>query len=401
MNIFKIAIKGLRHRALNTFLSVLILAFGLGLIMVMLSAQEKFEKLFTKNIEGIDLVVGAKGSPLQLILSSVYQIDAPTGNIPLAEFRKLQKNPMVEKAIPLSFGDNYMGFRIVGTSQDYYEHYELNLENGNWFGSSLEVVLGAEVAEKTGLQIGDEFSGSHGLAEEGETHDEANYKVVGIMAPSGTVADKLILTPLESVWQIHAHNEGESHQHAEHEHDQKREITAGLISYKTAMATMMLPRLVNEKTSMQAAMPAIEINRLFTLAEGLVRFLNALGYLLVFISAISVFTALLQSQKDEEPQLAYLRTLGYSRMKVFSLILLKGLLLGITGFAAAWVLSEVTLYLVDVHLNEQVVATETWYVFRIHHLFLLVLILALTLLSSLWPAWRAYRINISKTLANA
>lgn len=401
MSILKIAIKGLRHRALNTFLSVLILAFGLGLIMVMLSAQDKFERLFTKNIEGIDLVVGAKGSPLQLILSAVYQIDAPTGNIPLEEFESLQKNPMVEKAIPLSYGDNYQGFRIVGTTLDYPEHYAMQLEKGAWFNSGMEVILGAEVSQKTGLQLGDEFNGSHGLSTEGEKHAEAPYQVVGILEASGTVADKLILTPLESVWQIHAHHESEGHQHEEHEHEEKREITAGLLSYKTAMATMMLPRMVNEKTSMQAAMPAIEINRLFTLAEGLVSFLNALGYLLVFISAISVFTALLQSQKDEEPQLAYLRTLGYSRMKVFALVLLKGLLLGLTGFAAAWVMSEATLYLLDLYLNDQVVATDQWSAFKRHHLFLLALILALTLLSSLWPAWRAYRINISKTLANA
>src|SRR5690606_5884669 len=122
------------------------------------------------------------------------QIDAPTGNISLEEFNKLAKNPMVENAIPLAYGDNYEGYRIVGTSLDYPNHYEAKLAEGNWWKKSAEVVIGSRVAELTGLSIGDEFSGSHGLSNSIDEHDHFAYTVVGILAPSGTVVDKLLLT---------------------------------------------------------------------------------------------------------------------------------------------------------------------------------------------------------------
>lgn len=146
------------------------------------------------------MVMGAKWSPLQLILSAVFQVDVPTGNFKLSEAKTLQKNRLVEYGIPLSYGDSYESFRIVGSTHKYPELYSMQLSEGDLWEKSLEVSLGAAVAEKTGLKLGDTFLGSHKLSEGGHVHEDQYYTVIGIFKPSGTVIDQLILTGLESVW---------------------------------------------------------------------------------------------------------------------------------------------------------------------------------------------------------
>lgn len=400
MTIFSIGFKSIKYKPLNSGLSILLLGFGIGLIMILFSVQNKFEGTFTQNIKDIDLVVGAKGSPLQLILSSVYHIDAPTGNINLKEFEKLAKNPMVKSAIPLSFGDSYQGYRIVGTNQKYAKNYSVEIAQGSLPKKPFEVCLGSKVAFNNQLKLGDTFLGNHGLTKEGEAHEHNPYVVVGIYKESTSVIDKLIITPLESVWLAHSHNEEHKHEH-EHHIEQPKEITAGLIQFKSAMATMMLPRQINENTNMQAALPSIEINRLFALAESAIKLLNALGYLLITIAVISLFIALYQSLKDEEPQLAYLRTLGASRFKLFKLVLIKGVILCVLGYLCAVLLSQLALWGIGYFVENNYQYSFKLAVFNPMNLILLLGSLALGLITAIIPAIKAYRLNISKTLANA
>lgn len=395
MNMLKLALRSLNNRPWNTALSIIILAFGLALISVLFNAQGQLEKSFNRNIEGINMVVGAKGSPLQLILSSVYHLDAPTGNIKLSEFNQLAKNPMVAKAIPLSLGDNYRGFRIVGTRHSYPEHYNLTLAQGENFASSLEVNIGATVAEETGLGLGDRFSGNHGLKEEGHQHDQVQYVVKGIYEVSGTALDRLILTPLESVWKVHDHGN-----HDEHSHEEDLEITSGLLQFKSAMATFRLPRMVNEKTNMQAALPAIEINRLFTLTENASRFLQALALLLIILAALSVFAGLYQNLKDEEPQLAFLRAIGAPPSALTGLIISKSILLCFFAYLLSLLISVLALWLMSYFFHDRFDFELTALFNNAQQLLILGGTLLLGLLSSLLPAWQAFRLNISKTLRN-
>lgn len=220
MNVLNLAFKNLRFRKLSTLLSVLLLTFGCGLISLILLAQNQLERQFIKNIEGVDMVVGAKGSPLQLILSAVYQIDAPTGNIPLSEFEKLQKNGLVKTAIPLSYGDSYKDFRIIGTDQSYLDLYDVIVKK---FPQTGEVIIGTTVAKKAGLQVGDTFSGNHGLQNSIESHDHFAYTTIEILPNTGTVLDKLIIGNLESVWAVHDEGHGEGalleSEKGESEHD--------------------------------------------------------------------------------------------------------------------------------------------------------------------------------------
>ena len=157
-------------------MSVLLTAFSVSLALLITLFGNHVEERINADGENIDVVVGIKGSPLQLILSSVYHIDIPTGNIPFDVVDSLLKDPQIKKAIPLALGDNWKGHRIVGTTTDYLKHYKAQLNDGRYWEKSFEVVVGSSVK----LKINDEFIGVHGLVEDGNSHKDEKYKVIGI-----------------------------------------------------------------------------------------------------------------------------------------------------------------------------------------------------------------------------
>ena len=400
MSCFRISWKNILHRPLATVLSVMLLAFGTGIISLLISVSEQVEDQFTKNISGINMVVGAKGSPLQLILSSVYHIDAPTGNIPLDEYQKLIKNPMVKKGIPLAYGDNYNGYRMVGSEISYLEHFNAQLEQGRVWQKTGEAVIGSKVAELTELKIGSGFTGSHGLDKNmTDKHDHFQYKVSGILKPTGTVIDKLIITNIESVWAVHNHQEGD---HDHHQHEEKpKEITAALIQFKNAMGNLTIPRMVNQKTSMQAALPAIEINRLFSLMGTGIETLRILAILIVIISGISVFISLYQSLKERKFELALLRSIGASRLQLSSILILEGIIISFLGYFAGIILAKSAMIFISNITEEAYSYSLGMNIFNTDELKLLGGILGVGFLASLLPSIQAFRLNISKTLSNA
>ena len=217
MNALTISLAYLRHRLLSTFLSVLTFASGIAVIVALLLTNAQLNDEFTKNLKGIDLVVGGKGSPMQLILSSVFHLDIPTGNIPLEEAEVLEHHPLVKSAIPLALGDNYNGFRIVGTDPDYINHYHGSFVQGQVFSQSMEAVIGSDVAAKYHNKPGDEIVGAHGLVNSDDLHTDFPYTVVGILAPTHTVLDRLVLTPVESVWHVHEHPDEDERHHQHHQ----------------------------------------------------------------------------------------------------------------------------------------------------------------------------------------
>lgn len=422
MSLGIIAWKNLWARPWSTLISLMLLVLGVSIISLLLQLNTQLDDQFKKNIRGIDMVVGAKGSPLQLVLSSVYHIDNPTGNIPLKEAKVLQRHPLVEKWIPMAYGDNFKGYRILGTEWSYVEHYEGNLSKGHQWEAPFEVVLGAKVAEQAGLRIGDTFFGAHGDVEDADIHDEHAYTVTGILAPSQTVIDLLVLTSVKSVWDIHSHEEeapvlptekpDTDHDHAEHEHDaqegevhdhpeeEEQDITTVLIKFKNPMAMMQLPRMINQETSMQAALTAIEVNRLFDLfAVGLAT-LRGIALAIVIISALSVFFSLYNSLRGRKYELALMRTMGASQSTLLSMILLEGLILATLGGIIGLILSRAGLAVLSGIAEE-----STRYAFDLQSLLLeegalLGLTMVVGILAALLPAISAYNTDISRTLTD-
>jgi putative ABC transport system permease protein len=233
MNLFKISWKNIWHKPMNTALSVVLLAFGVGIISLLLLMEEQLTSKFNRNIKDIDMVLGAKGSPMQLILANVYHVDAPTGNIKVKDAQRIIKSPLIKEAIPLAYGDNFQNWRIVGTNEKYPNHYECKIVQGQMFSAPFEATIGSNVAKESGLKLGDTFISTHGFDQKAESdedghHHDNPYTVKGIFEESNCAIDNLILTPVESVWMVHehahdeeGHHEGEDHHEGEEQHDEK------------------------------------------------------------------------------------------------------------------------------------------------------------------------------------
>lgn len=406
MSPLKISWKSLWSKPLSSALNILLIAFGTGILTILLLASTQIAGKLDNNSKDIDLVVGAKGSPLQLILSSIYYIDFPTGNIPLKAAQELSRNPLVKRAVPLALGDNYNGTRIVGTDSNFVSVYKLTVKSGKFWAKDFETTIGAAVAESQHLKVGDTFYGAHGLSGSSDIHKSHKYIVSGILEPQGNVADNLILTNVASVWKMH---EGHDHEHEkedagehheeEHEHGEK-ELTSLLIQYRSPMSVVLFPRMVNETTNMQAASPAQESTRLFSLIGVGIDTLQWFAALIMFIAAISVFVNLYNSLKERKYDLAIMRTLGASRGKLFLIVIAEGIILTLAGAIAGIALGHLALQLIGSY-QESSQARLTGTVFLKDEIYLLLAGLGIGIFAAVIPAIQAYRSNISRILSKS
>ena len=392
MNILKISSKNLSSKPLSAMLTVVMLTMGVALVSMLILVGEAFDESFKKNIKGIDMVVGAKGSPLQLILAAVYQIDNPTGNISRAEAQKLARNPMVANAIQLSFGDSYRGRRIIGTSHEYPALYAAGLAEGRLWESAFEATVGAQVAEEFGLKTGDTFFSAHGDDMNADVHEEHPFTVVGVFDKTGTVVDRLLLTAQESVWSVHD-SPGDTATAA------NREITAMLIQFKNKMGMISLPRLVNQQTNMQAALPAIEINRPFELFGIGIAALRVLAIAIMLLGGISVFVSMLNSLKERAYEMAIIRSMGASRSQVFMMVMGEALLLGIAGTFLGLVVSHVGLAVLNSYADQQFgIAIDVWRLSSGEWILAAITII-LCIFAAIIPALKTIRMDVSKVLS--
>ncbi len=472
MNIVKLSWKNIRFRPLSSGLSILLLATGISIILISVLTEKQLQENFERNAGGIDLVVGAKGSRLQLVLSSIYHIDNPVGNINLSKLNFVTKNPFVKSAIPIALGDSYKSHRIVGTTSKYSDLYNAKIGKGKLFEKPMDATIGSAVAEKLGLKIGSKFVGGHGLgkANDGEvlhSHDEFKYKVVGIFEQSNSVIDNLILTPVESVWVVHggqAHDSGgsfdlktkeevehlkehsdthknhehddhqdhdahgsshEKHKHGEHhaehhghEHDHhdhvmskeeinkildglddnEKEITSLLVQYKTPRGKFTIPGMVNKSDALIAAEPAIETMQVQQLIEPAIGILKYMAIFIMAIAGLSVFIALFNSLKDRKYEIALMRVMGASSTKVFMVIIAEGVIVSFIGYCLGLLISHAGIKEVSSLLSVKYHYDFTGFLFITEEIWLLVACIFIGLLTSIAPAIKAYRTDISETL---
>ena len=412
MNIFKLSLKNIFNKPLSSTISLALLILGIGIISLLVQLNTLIKDQMDNNLKGIDMVVGAKGSPLQLILSSVYHIDSPTGNISLEEAEKISKNRMVGSSIKLLYGDNFKGYRIVGAEKKFIELYNGKIKKGKNLSKPFEVLVGSKVYSKLKIDIGDDLISSHGLRETGESHDDQSFKVVGLLEPSNSVIDQLIITLPQSVWDVHGnHDHEEEHEHdheEEHEHDHNeehqhddREITAMLIKFKSPMNIIQFPRQINETTNLQAAVPSYEISRLFKLFGFGIETLSYLAYLIIIVSGFSLFINLFNSMRERKYEMALIRTLGPSRLQLSTMIIFESIILTISGFILGLLFSRFGVMFVSSLMEESINYNLSSFKILNEEYWLLLLSVIIGLMASLIPAVQVYKMNISKILADA
>jgi putative ABC transport system permease protein len=411
MNIIQIAWKNIFYKPLSALFTVLLFGLGVGLAVFLLLLNTQLQNNFEKNLAGIDLVVGAKGSPLQLILSGMFHIDSPTGNIKLQAAKPFlnPKHPFIKKAVPISLGDTYKSFRIVGTSSDFVPLYQGVLKEGVAFSHDFEVNIGASVAATLGLKLGATFKSSHGFVMDDDLvhSDASDFKVTGIFQPTGTVLDQLIITKTESIWAVHDHHEADEHsdQHPEHPSettvtpDSLRQITALLLEFKGRnIQSLNMQRNINENTDMQAATPAIEITRLYTLLGVGAEALTWIANVILLVSGLSVFFSLLQSMKERKYELALMRVAGASRSKLLGLTVTEGILLSFLGGMLGILMGHAGMAVAAKFLESNYRYGFTGWVWLQEEAGLMLAVGCIGFLAALLPALQAYKTDISKIL---
>ncbi|NVO08125.1 MAG: ABC transporter permease [Rhodoferax sp.] len=384
-------------RPLGAVLNVLLLSLGLASMTFLLLVGFQLNQAFDRDLAGIDVVVGAKGSPMQLIMAGVFHIDVPPGNIPLQAVQALGANPMVAAVIPISLGDNLRGFRIVGSTPAYIDHYGATLAQGRPWDAPMQVVVGATTAKKLGLQLGQSFAGAHGLGAGGHAHGDHPYTVVGILQPSGTVLDRLIVTDLASVWKVHEDPDDEDA--AGHpQTDSEREVTMALVRYKTPLAAMSFPRMVNTSTVMQAAAPAVEISRLLHMLGIGTDVLRAFAGVLLLTAGLSVFIALWSAVRERRGDLALLRMLGAPPARIATLLLGEALWLGVLsallGLAGGQGLTALIGWMLQLD-HSLLIGGLAW---PLELLWVPALACGVSLAAALLPALGAYRVSVLELL---
>ena len=407
-NALSLALSSIVSKPLSSFLCVFSTACAIGLLIILFLLTNGLENGFIKNSKNIDVVVGAKGSPLQFVLSSVYQIDVPNGNIDMNDIQKIIKNPQIKKSVPIAVGDNYKGWRVVGTTADYLGLYDLKISEGQVFQKPFEVLAGAA----TGLKIGDSFVASHGFsADTDDVHEDSRYKVVGVLEQSGTVADKLLITSIKSVQKAHdhhghdAHDEHDAHEghdaHDEHDEKLSQEVTAVFLQVKNPMAVMTLPRDINKNDNILAASPSYEMAKLsknFGIGENFV-FVLSLG--LMGIAVLMLFSNLASNLVARQYDLAVLRVLGASPVTIFSTVLFEGIFIGLGGAVAGIFMGHLAAYLIvfQTPVLQAMMLPFDMLKFHMNDLYLIVLGLISGSFAALLPALSASKIDIAALLS--
>lgn len=399
-----LALKNILHRPLGPLLTLLLIALSVAIVLFSQKLQKSIETRFTDNLAGIDLILSAKGSPLQSVLCNLFHLDNPTGNISISDAKPhLNPNhPLIQTAIPVSLGDNYQGYRIMGTTADFFEQYGLALSEGQMLTENNEVVLGYRVAEKLNLDLGDEFLSSHGIVDQGIDHTHANpLRVVGIFDEKNNITDHLIYTLPSTIWAQHHAQDATAVVRTKEElllHP-NQEITSLLIVFKgRSMQVLNFARNINTHTKIMAADPAIELNRLYLWLGSGVEISRLLAMAILIIAMLSIFITQWMTLKNRISDMAVIRLLGGSQRTVLFIFCIEALIVALLGILAGLILFEIGGLLTNSWMNEkfqiQIALTD----FGIFELQLASIIMIISLLAIIIPAYRLYRSSLANAL---
>ena len=417
MHLLRIALASLANRRFTALLTVFAIALSVCLLLAVERVRTEARASFASTISGTDLIVGARSGSVNLLLYSVFRIGNATNNIRWDSFETLAKHPQVKWAIPLSLGDSHRGYRVLGTDTGYFEHYRygrgqpLQLAQGKPFADLFEVVLGAEVAEALKYKLGEQIVLAHGVATVSLTqHDDKPFRVVGILARTGTPVDRTLHISLAGMEALHVDwqngmpargNAKVSAEQARDMHLQPKVITAVLLGLKSKVATFAVQRQVNEYRGepLLAILPGVALQELWSLMGTAEKALFVVSLFVVLTGLIGMLTAILTSLNERRREMAILRSVGARPWHIAGLLVLEALTLALAGAALGlallyggiaasqgWVQAQYGLYLP--------LALPSAYEWS-----LLGAILGAALLMGGVPAWRAYRQSLADGLS--
>ena len=407
MTLEGLVLRSLRHRRLATALSALAVALGVGLVIGIDTLRREARAHFENAAVSWDLVVGPRGSPMSIVLCTVFQMDEATGTLPVSAYEKLKADPRVQTALPYVVGDSFHGFRIVGTSEEIFgtevrrgavvecatgaPFHPFDPARKDW-----EAVLGATVAADSGLKVGDSFTATHGLDAKnaGAEHAEAPWKVVGILAPTGAPVDRVVWIHWQAFYAMEGHDAS-----AGRGADAERRLSAVIVKCSNPVFANTLYFELRGSDTLQPARPFLEVRKLFDLVGNADRLLVAVSALVVLVAAIGILVAMTSGMRERRRDLAMMRALGAPRRVLAGLMVGEAATIGLFGAAGGIVLGHAIVaggaaWLTDmsgVRIRPFVLAPEEVLVFAAT--------VGLCALAGLVPAVMAYRADVAAGLA--
>jgi putative ABC transport system permease protein len=456
MNLVKIVSKNMRQRALATWLTGASVMLGVALVVAILLIKQGVQQRFEQGTLGYEMVVGAKGSPLQLVLNTVYNLDISPGNISWKLFEQLRDDKRVKLAVPFSVGDNYKGFRIVGTTDSFFKEFEFEpgrrpeLAAGRVFNFSeaalksafreaeerarerearergeefkpaaepaaverpFEAVVGSTVAEDTGLAVGQKFIAAHGVQPSAEAieHTANPWTVVGILRPTHTAVDRAIYINLDSFYHIEGHElrapggqakeEKPAAEEAKDTDPDPGQVSSIVLKLRSPITAFGLYREINDREDAQAAFPAAEIRKLFSIVGNIDRLLLAQAVLILVVAGVAIAVSIYNSMSERRREIAILRALGARRGTIFSIVLLEAVSICVLGAVAGLLCGHLV-----VGLANEALYKASGFVIPAFHIqplewYVLGVAVILGAVSGIGPAIGAYRTDVAKNLA--
>jgi len=404
------------NRRFTLTLTLLSIALSTFMLLGVERLREDARNSFTSAISGIDLVVGARTGPVQLLLYSVFRVGGATNNIGWSSVEALQQIRSVEWVVPLSLGDSHRGFPVLGTTSGYFERYRyglrqpLELAQGQPFDDLFDAVLGAEVAARLGYRMGDRITLSHGSGEfEMNDHVDKPFVVKGILARTGTPVDRTVHISLEAMEALHVDwlagvplpGHKVSAEQVRQMNLQPKAVTAALVGLKSRAAVFSAQRQINEyrPEALVAVLPGVALDELWTLIGTGEQVLLLMSGLVALVSMAGLVSVVLAGLGERRRELAVLRAVGASPPHILGLLALEGMLVTLVGMALGalalvlaalaggpWLQSRFGLI---IELAEP--TTSQWII--------LGALLVTGWLASLLPGWRAYRLSLADGLS--
>ncbi|HFD4005573.1 TPA: ABC transporter permease [Vibrio parahaemolyticus] len=409
--VIKLAWKSLMNRKATAVLTIMTVAISVILLLGVERIRTQAKDSFANTISGTDLIVGGRSGQVNLLLYSVFRIGNATNNIDWKSYQEFSQHRAVDWAIPISLGDSHKGFRVMGTNHSYFEHYKygskqpLTFSKGKEFNGLFETVLGSDVAKQLGYQIGSEIIIAHGISDVGfSRHDKLPFKVVGILAPTGTPVDKTVHVSLEAIEAIHVGWESGARlgptpdAKVLQERDfQPKQITAMLVGLKSRIQTFALQRQINNypKEPLSAIMPGVALHELWGMMSVAEQALMAVSGFVVIASLLGMLSSLLTSLQERRREMAILRAMGARPRHVFSLLISEASLLTAAGIVTGVLGLYAILALLQPLIQQHYGINLTLSTLSAYEWMLLSFVQCAGIVIGFIPAFRAYRQSLS------
>ena len=402
-----IAVRSLKDNLLSTFITSASIALACGLMMAVYAFKEQARDAFIMKDLGYDAVVGAKGSQLRLVMNSIYHMDQSPGNISWDIYKSLKENRMVKSAIPMAVGDNYYGYRIVGTTKEIFTHDKssMPLSKGQYFDESKnQALVGSIVAEKTGLKIGDKFKPYHGLTFNPEDKHDNEFEIVGILENTNTPNDRVIWIPINSFYRMDGHvlrGTGENFEASKSVEipDAHKEVSAVLVDFRSPIIAQRMASQINRGNQATIAYPVATVMLdLFDKVGWVHKILEMVSWLIMIVAAATVLVSIYSTLHDRRREFAILRSLGAPRISLINIILSQAFLLSVLGVIGGFIF-----YGIILSVAGQIIRAQTGILIEIFKYsqilwFGPVTMILMSLFVSMIPAFKAYRTDVSENL---